>query len=200
MKKNKSYKGEMLVETVIAMTVFAIIMICSFAVYKTFSTFSTKTSEYVNFESVCLDIDKYYDRYGRGKRVVSGTENGSEVVRYEELWAESYFGDKYSSNGIQKYDVYYQLVNTSATDHAYELRYEYDAEGNLILSIKNVKEEYSAGQDKYEEGYFIIEELNYGKSLAESETGDEAYYKYVQVYNQAVSVEHDNGVENDDEE
>lgn len=150
--ETNSKKGELLIETVVAMTVFAIIMACSFKVYKVFSSFSNKEEEYIHLEAVCLDIDKYYDYYGKDE------------------WAKEYFGNMYRSTQIQQYTDDYRLTNGELDEYnhfpKYELSYIYDGD-DLILSIASI-----------EDGHYVIKDLNYGPSLA-STTSDETYVELV---------------------
>ena len=172
----KSRKGEMLIETVVAMTVFAIIMACSFAAYKSFSSMSNSTEDYINAEAICLDIDKYYDYYGK------------------DHWAKNYFKNKYTPKEegdeyyVQRFNKYYELTDTTDEDCAYEITYKYGDNNNLILSFKRV--EYGFNKDGiYERSEkVIIKNLDYGVSLASSDSGDISYYEAIRTHNKVQRV------------
>lgn len=169
MKKTRDLKGELLVETLIAMLVFSIMTVCSFKAYQSFAKLNKKDADYLFFESVCLSIDSYYDNLGK------------------DFWAQEYFGEHYHysilSNdfielfkeqydylpqhfyGIQMYNSNYELISSSSPNYEYVLTFLYDENDNLIINIENTNN-----------GYNIIEDLNYGKSQASS-TNDIAYYE-----------------------
>lgn len=122
MKVKHSKKGEMLIESVIAMAVAAMILCCLFATLKSFFSISKKEKEFVKAESICLDIDKFYDTYG------------GEVT-----WARYYF-DEEPAIEDGKYRVFYNSsfeVAKEADKQVYELAYFYDVDG-LHVDFKNI--------------------------------------------------------------
>lgn len=167
MKKEKK-KGELLVETVVAMAIFTIMTVSSFKAYKSFAMLSKKDADYIFFETVCTSIDSYYDNLGK------------------DFWAQDYFGSYYHysilSNdfielfkkhydyipqhyyGIQMYNSNYELISSNSPEYTYVLTYLYTDKDELIVNVENTNT-----------GKVIIEELNYGKSQASS-TNDIAYY------------------------
>lgn len=137
MKVNHSKKGEMLIESVVAITVAAIMLCCLFATLKSFFSISKREKEYINAENICLDVDKYYDTYGG-----------------EVLWARYYFDEE--PNFIDgKYRVYYNSgfdVANNEDNKVYELAYFYDGDG-LHVDFKNIVS-----------NKMIIENLIYGNN------------------------------------
>lgn len=169
--KNKSKKGELLVETIVAMVIAALMTLAFFAVFKSFSSIGKRQDEYIFFEGVCYDIDKYYDAYGK------------------DMWDDMYFNKEIKENDrvfissmgtrvyIQEYFDNFELLQTPQIPndlpiYTYLLTYDINKDNELIVSIKNVK------TDKY-----IVENLNYGKSNA---TDTEGYYNQVQTMNPQV--------------
>lgn len=150
-KRRNSKKGELLIETVVAMAVFAIMVTSAFRAYKSFSAVGQMESAYIYFESVCKNIDSYYDNLGRN------------------YWAQKFFGKEvhfmYGSDyGYQKYDSNFNLISSNDPVYEYVLTYEYEGD-NMYVSIENT-----------ELGKFVIEKLNYGPSLSSSQN-DTAYYQ-----------------------
>ena len=160
MKKNKFKKGELLVETIVAMSIFVSMTMISFEAYKTFARIAKKENEYIFFESICYSIDELYDNLGRS------------------LWAKEFFGEKYhyvetSGYGEQRYLTNFTLTDSNDPRAIYILSYHYDGE-DLIVDIENV-----------ETGQYVIEELNYGPSLASS-TVDSDYYEQIKEHNTGI--------------
>lgn len=119
-------KGSTLAEVLVSMAVFALTVVTVLGVYLSAVRAKNKQKEYLYFESVCLDIDYYYDNYGD--------------------WAIRYFGD-------ERTEQYYG-ADFSRTEEAgkYTLTYTFGEEG-LIVWVRN-----------NEGGYFVIENLCYGRS------------------------------------
>ena len=159
MKKRKYTAGEMLIETAVAMAIFAMFMTVSFSVYKTLSQLGNREEEFIRIESICLDIDEYYDRFG------------------PEYFAEEYFGDYcYYDNKLgqymNRYNGNYELVSSNNPDYTYSvisrletLTREDGTEGTkLVVNIENIRT-----------GKTIIKDLDYGESLASSKNDIEFY-------------------------
>ena len=112
----KARKAYTLVEVVVAFAVFMIILI---GVTTTF-TFSAKMQKrgenFVHFETICLDIDTFSDKYGRE-------------------WDLNYFGEKQDSASI-----YYnsQYEKTTQENAQFELSYYYTVSNELIVNVKDV--------------------------------------------------------------
>lgn len=177
MKVNHSKKGEMLIESIVAMTVAAIMLCCLFATLKSFFSISKREKEYVRAENICLDIDKYYDTYGG-----------------EVLWARYYF-DEEPTIEDGKYRVYYNSgfdVADSEENKVYELAYFYDGEGlhvdfkNIISNkmiigdlvygnndVSNVDSDYLASIDEYIEEARKDDEIPEEEEEEEEETPEE---------------------------
>lgn len=131
-------KGFTLVEVLVSLTVFVILFGCVYGIYETSIKNSHKYTEYLYFESICQDIALYGDKYGRN-------------------WDMRYWGDALIHEDGEGYAVCYdEKYNPSGADARYTLTYFYNAEGELILSVK-----YSA------EDYYVIKDLNYGRERYE---------------------------------
>lgn len=164
MKNKKGKKGELLVETIVAMAICGLMTVSVFGVFKTFSSIGKRELEYIHFETVCLDIDKYYDAFGK------------------EMWDEEYFGrDMYlvkineagETAYVEEYDEEYKPLNMLLdpmldVGYTYELTYRYEGD-DLVLNIVNV-----------DTGRNIITDLHYGPTRA-SDIGE--YYEQVQAMN-----------------
>lgn len=110
-------------------------------------------SAYIYFESICKNIDSYYDLLGK------------------DYWAQKYFGREvhylYGSNyGYQKYDSNFNLISSNDPIYEYVLTYEYKG-NNMFVTVENV-----------EFGKKVIDRLEYGPSLSSSQN-DTAYYEDV---------------------
>ena len=162
MKKNSFKKGEMLIETLVAMLIFMLMVTTSFSVYKSFSKASRREAAYIFFESECLGIDSYYDKLGIND------------------WAQEFFGENFyeASEGIEskttvgwcRYDASFNRVSLTDPMYKYDLTYKYE-NGGLTINV----------EDK-EDGYKVIEDLEYGVSEAD-DTNDVAYFNNVIVKN-----------------
>lgn len=111
-----------------ATAVFAVTVVTVLGVYLSAARAVGRQREYLWFESVCLDIDFYYDKFGA------------------EEWAEQYFGN---SEAEQYYTADFR--RSDAPDK-YTLSYRF-ADGCLFVSVRDE-----------ENGRYVIENLNYGKS------------------------------------
>ena len=135
----KKKKGELLIETIVAMMVSLLIMSCVFSTISSFVNLNRKEKEYVKAESICLDIDKYYDLYG------------SE-------WARIYYGNLYEKdpdeNGVyvQKYNNKFLETTKDDVKACYEVQYKQDENG-LVVNVIDTKNNRR-----------IIKDLEYGES------------------------------------
>lgn len=164
MNKKNCKKGEMLIETVVAMAVFLIMATVFFSVYKSFSYASKREAAYIFFESECMSIDSYYDSLGINHQTG------------DDYWAEDFFGDFYHRAtayeqdelnssvgatgtayqiGYQKYNANFEKVYYDNPDYKYTLIFRYSGDGMIV----NV-------EDK-EDGYYVIQDLDYGQSEAD---------------------------------
>ena len=109
-------KGFSLVEVVVALAVFVVSLVAILSCYFLGVKAYQKQTEYLYFETICLDIDKVYDK--------------------EEDWQVLYFGQ-------EKFEYYYnsdyQLVET---EDKYTLSVINDDNNNLIISIYNNNDSY----------------------------------------------------------
>lgn len=109
-------KGFSLVEVVVALAVFVVSLVAILSCYFLGVKAYQKQTEYLYFETICLDIDKVYDK--------------------EEDWQVLYFGQ-------EKFEYYYnsdyQLVET---EDKYTLSVINDDNNNLIISIYNNNDNY----------------------------------------------------------
>ena len=131
MKARKAYT---LVEVVVAFAVFMIILI---GVTTTF-TFSAKMQKrgenFVHFETICLDIDAYSDKYGRS-------------------WDLNYYGEKKDNATIYYSSAYERTTQDNAQ---FELSYYYTVSNELIVNVKDVNtklkiiENLNYGGNRYE--------------------------------------------------
>lgn len=128
-------KGLTLVEVLVSITVFIISFATCITVYFTVVKHEQKQEEYLAFENICLEIDKYSDTY-------------------KSNWNVEYFGNE---NNVQYYnEKYFHLTGDFKVDDIkYQLTFEYVENDNqvfeLIIDIFEV-----------ESGRFIIKDLNYG--------------------------------------
>ncbi len=134
-------KGYTLVEVLVSIFLFTAMTITCFTTYLLGKKYQIKESEYVFFEGVCLDIDKYSDAYRDSKTTT---------------WNQAYFGnDLY----LQSYDADYNHVSNKAEQVTYQLSFSYELkEGTtdtkeLIVNVKNIISDYS-----------VIKNLNYGSA------------------------------------
>lgn len=124
-------KGFTLVEVLIAMVVFSLMLMVSISSLVFASTLASRQNEYLYFESICLDIDKYSTKYGRD-------------------WNEYYFDNL---NTTQYYNQSYQLVDEESV---YQLSFLYNQDNQLIINVKTTKgnryiiKNLNYGSDRYE--------------------------------------------------
>ena len=128
-------KGLTLVEVLVSISVFVISFATCITVYFTVVKQETRQAEYLAFENVCLEIDKYSDTYGSN-------------------WNIEYFGN---DKDIQYYDEKFTLLtgDINIDDIKYQLEFDYvENQDDVLELIVNIYE--------VESGRFIIKDLNYG--------------------------------------
>jgi len=162
-------KGETLVEVLIALFIFSTVIAASISLYTGMITFYNADASYVHFESICQDIDKYYDHYGANE------------------WCFNYFG-KVDSEFY--YDNAYQICDKS--EAAYVLEIE-QSENNLIISVRKMSDGEKTNKyivDKLEYGvskYCSILDSNSLSLIGQYYTDNENVYEVgEQFYNDSI--------------
>ena len=168
--RNTNKKGELLVETIVAMTIAALMTIAFFGIFKSFSSVGKRQEEYIFFEGVCYDIDKYYDAYGKDMWDEEYFKKNKYEIRISPSNPDNPNGSNNNLYYIEEYlDNYEPLKNILDPDigagYTYLLTYYYK-DDDLIVDIKNV-----------ETGKYVIRDLHYGKSKV-TDIGE--YYSEVQ--------------------
>lgn len=127
----KKQKGSTIVEVLVSLIIILIAISGFFISYFSLVKIVNRQKEYIYFEKVCLDINKYSNKYKKD-------------------WDIYYFDNV---NSLEYMHIVYYDANFKKTTilSKYQLVYYYDRENNLIISIKNL-----------EDDYYIIEQLNYG--------------------------------------
>ena len=170
--KNTNKKGELLVETIVAMTIAALMTIAFFGIFKSFSSVGKRQEEYIFFEGVCYDIDKYYDAYGKDMwdeeyfkkdkhEMKVDNDRSREPGRDPEI-VGNFYVEEYMDNYEPLFD---EIIPEEGAKYAYILTYYYKND-ELIVNIKNNKT-----------GKYVIQDLHYGKSRV-TDIGE--YYSEVQ--------------------
>ena len=107
-------KSFTLVEVMVALAVFAIVIV-GITTTVIFINKIEKRSEYFShFETICLDIDKYSDEYGKE-------------------WDLHYYGEK-KDEGTIYYSDNYEIVG-SVEAAKFTLTYSYNSSGQLIVNV-----------------------------------------------------------------
>ncbi len=110
-------KAMTLVEVLVALTIFLLIFTLTLSIYASISIISKRQKQYTYFESICLDIDKYYDSY-------------------DKQWDIYYYNHNAEFGTVIYYSSSYQVSQNS--DARYELEYKYDIDDHLVVSIKDI--------------------------------------------------------------
>jgi len=110
----KSKRGFTLIELLISLTVFTIFFLSAITLYSQGLARASEQKAYTYLESICLDIDKYYDKFDLD-------------------WDSEYYGE-HNVNGSTIY-LDSEFKKTTADDCAYYLEYKY-VEGNLVVNAK----------------------------------------------------------------
>ncbi len=157
-------KGSTLVEVMVALAVLAIVSASLVAGYMSIDNVQLRQKEYLYFEGVCLDVDKFYDEYGVGADGMA--------------WANVYFPNGViNAEGVQdedgvvenadKWFVYYTqgFVPCTSLDElqiVYKVEFWYEKDGvrvvpatdaNLVVHIIH------NGNSR-----IVVDTLNYGTS------------------------------------
>ena len=107
-------KSFTLVEVMVALAVFARVIV-GITTTVVFINKIEKRSEYFShFETICLDIDKYSDEYGKE-------------------WDLHYYGEKKDA-GIIYYSDSYEIVGSEEASK-FTLSYSYNTSGQLIINV-----------------------------------------------------------------
>lgn len=112
-------KGFTLVEIVVSIALFSVMVGAIFSCYFLARNANIKHKEYLYFENICLEIDYYYDKYGKD-------------------WENNFYKNDHA-NDIYYYDNNYKQVEELSK---YELSFKYNEKDEMILSIKNLDKNY----------------------------------------------------------
>lgn len=104
-------KGFTLVEVLVSFAILSFSLLVIFSSFTLMGNIKRSEVEYLYFESICKDIDKYY-------------------TKYKSSWNTVYFN---SNDTVIYYDKNY-MVTTNENDKTYILSFEY-VENELIVSI-----------------------------------------------------------------
>lgn len=107
-------RGFTLVEVLVSMFVFTLAFGVAVSTYLVSLNLEQKQTAYLFFESVCLDINQYSDRFGRE-------------------WNREYFGN---DNSTQYYDSSFALIEAEGK---YELSFFYNETSELIVNVEEVE-------------------------------------------------------------
>lgn len=109
-------KGTTLVEVLVAFSIFCLSIVVVLSTYTIINKIKRNEVDYLFFETICQDIDKYY-------------------TKYESNWASMYYA------GISETTIYYDAefkITNDDKKKAYELTYSY-VDSELIVSVKNIE-------------------------------------------------------------
>lgn len=126
-------KGFTLVEVLVSIFVFSLILVATLSTYLLSVTFEKRQSEYIYFETICLDINKYSDIY-------------------KKEWNLYYFDN---DSNIQYYDVNFNYVGQKADK--YKLAFHYSDNNELIINVTDednnryIIQDLNYGETRYEE-------------------------------------------------
>lgn len=126
-------KGFTLVEVLVSIFVFSLILVVTLSTYLLSVTFEKRQSEYIYFETICLDINKYSDIY-------------------KKEWNIHYFNN---DSNEQYYDVNFNYVGLRADK--YKLAFHYSNDDELIINITDednsryIIQNLNYGEIRYEE-------------------------------------------------
>lgn len=112
-------KGSTLVEVLVSLVIVSIIFASCLTTYLLTIKAQSKQKEYLHFETICQDIDKYSDRYKKD-------------------WNIYYFDN---TNNKQYYDNNFNLVDTNQ-EYKYELSFYYTNANELIVDVYNIDGNY----------------------------------------------------------
>lgn len=126
-------KGFTLVEVLVSIFIFSLVLVTTLSTYLLSISFEKRQSEYIYFETICLDINKYSDVYKRE-------------------WNLYYFNN---DSNEQYYDINFNYVGT--TINKYKLAFFYTANNELIINVTDedndrfIIKDLNYGGTRYEE-------------------------------------------------
>ena len=126
-------KGFTLVEVLVSIFIFSLVLVTILSTYLLSISFEKRQSEYIYFETICLDINKYSDVYKRE-------------------WNLYYFNN---DSNEQYYDINFNYVGT--TINKYKLAFFYTANNELIINVTDedndrfIIKDLNYGGTRYEE-------------------------------------------------
>ena len=104
-------KGFTLVEVLVSIFIFSLVLVTTLSTYLLSISFEKRQSEYIYFETICLDINKYSDVYKRE-------------------WNLYYFNN---DSNVQYYDINFNYVGT--TINKYKLAFFIQLIMSLLLML-----------------------------------------------------------------
>lgn len=126
-------KGFTLVEVLVSIFIFSLVLVTTLSTYLLSVSFEKRQSEYIYFETICLDINKYSDVYKRE-------------------WNLYYFNN---DSNEQYYDINFNYVGT--TMNKYKLAFFYTVNNELIINVTDedndrfIIKDLNYGGSRYEE-------------------------------------------------
>lgn len=126
-------KGFTLVEVLVSIFIFSLVLVTTLSTYLLSISFEKRQSEYIYFETICLDINKYSDVYKRE-------------------WNLYYFNN---DSNVQYYDINFNYVGT--TINKYKLAFFYTVNNELIINVTDedndrfIIKDLNYGGTRYEE-------------------------------------------------
>lgn len=126
-------KGFTLVEVLVSIFIFSLVLVTTLSTYLLSISFEKRQSEYIYFETICLDINKYSDVYKRE-------------------WNLYYFNN---DSNVQYYDINFNYVGTII--NKYKLAFFYTANNELIINVTDednnrfIIKDLNYGGTRYEE-------------------------------------------------
>lgn len=126
-------KGFTLVEVLVSIFIFSLVLVTTLSTYLLSISFEKRQSEYIYFETICLDINKYSDVYKRE-------------------WNLYYFNN---DSNEQYYDINFNYVGT--TINKYKLAFFYTVNNELIINVTDednnrfIIKDLNYGGTRYEE-------------------------------------------------
>ena len=110
-------KAFTLVEVVVAMAILAVVALGVTATVLFVLKLEKANEYFTHFETICMDIDKYSDTYGKS-------------------WDEKYYGEKNDEKDIY-YSANYEVIDNEQ-EAFFILSYHYNEEGQLIVNVQEV--------------------------------------------------------------
>ena len=126
-------KGFTLVEVLVSIFRLSLVLVTTLSTYLLSISFEKRQSEYIYFDTICLDINKYSDVYKRE-------------------WNLYYFNN---DSNVQYYDINFNYFGT--TINKYKLAFFYTANNELIINVTDedndrfIIKDLNYGGNRYEE-------------------------------------------------